>query len=30
MMTLWKIAKVVGPIPAAFFLGYFVWKKLNT
>lgn len=29
-MTLVKVLKIIGPIPAAFLLGYVVWKKLNS
>lgn len=29
-MTLMKVLKFIGPIPAAVLLGYVVWKKLNT
>ena len=28
-MTLIKVLKIIGPVPAAFLLGYVVWKKLN-
>ena len=29
-MTLIKVLKIIGPVPAAFLLGYVVWKKLNS
>lgn len=29
-MTMLKVLKFIGPIPAAFLLGYVVWKKLNS
>lgn len=28
-MTLIKVLKIIGPVPAALLLGYVVWKKLN-